>query len=198
ACGCDLTGSHHGNRFVRVSADQATSVAGVYAAGEITGIGGADLALAEGQIAGNLAAGGRRSDSELRSALRRRRVFRGFAARIEAAHGIRAGWPEWLTAETIVCRCEEVGYGSLCRSATGTRSQSLRAMKLASRAALGICQGRICGHNVEELLARAAPEGRLTDDTSTDRRPIAAPIRIGELATAHQTTHDPRLRKDTP
>jgi D-hydroxyproline dehydrogenase subunit alpha len=183
AAGCELTAS----RFVRVDEAQATSTPGVYAAGEITGIGGVDLALAEGQLAGHAAAGGRVSDAPVRVALRRREVFRGFAARIEAAHGIRSGWWDWLTDDTIVCRCEEVGYGRLCRSAAGTEAQSLRTLKLATRAGLGICQGRICGRSVEELLAASVPHGVLTDGSISDRRPIAAPLRLGELARLTQT-----------
>ena len=44
AAGCELTAE----RFVRVDNGQLTSVPGVYAAGEITGLGGADLAMTEG------------------------------------------------------------------------------------------------------------------------------------------------------
>ncbi|MEO9014625.1 MAG: FAD/NAD(P)-binding oxidoreductase, partial [Terrimesophilobacter sp.] len=186
AAGCELTPE----RFVRVDQTQQTTARGVYAAGEITGIGGVDLALAEGTIAGHAAAGGTVTDPALRSTLRRRRVFRGFAARIEAAHGIRSGWHDWLDDDTIVCRCEEVGYGALCATARATQSQSLRSLKLATRAGLGICQGRICGRTVEELLATQAPDGILTDGTMSDRRPIAVPIRLGELAVSPTTSHD--------
>lgn len=178
AAGCDLTPE----RFVRVDEAQRTTAENVFAAGEITGIGGVDLALAEGSIAGHAAAGGTSADVALRTQLRRRRVFRGFAARIEAAHGIRSGWREWLSNDTIVCRCEEVGYGQLCSTARATHSESLRSLKLATRAGLGICQGRVCGRTVEELLAAQTPGGALTDGTMSDRRPIAVPIRLGELA----------------
>src|SRR6218665_2833842 len=41
-------------------------------------------------------------------------VFTGFAAGMEAAHGIQPGWTAWLTVDTIVCRCEEVTYGRFC------------------------------------------------------------------------------------
>ena len=178
AAGCALTDT----RFVRVDPSQCTSVPGVYAAGEITGIGGVDLALAEGEIAGHAAAGGADTDRAMRSSVRRRRTFEGFAQRIEAAHGIRSGWTGWLTDDTMVCRCEEVDYGRLCRTAAHTGSQSLRSLKLSTRAGLGICQGRVCGRTVEELLAGCAAGGVLTDGTSADRRPIAVPIRLGELA----------------
>ena len=180
ATGCVLTPE----RFVRVDDQQLTSVSGVYAAGEVTGIGGVDLALAEGAIAGHSAAAGH---GELRGERRRRRVFTGFARRIEAAHGVRPGWPAWLTEETTVCRCEEVSFGELCAGVQQTESQSLRSLKLSTRAGLGICQGRMCGRSVEQLLAANAESGVLTDHTITDRRPIAVPIRIGELASPSTT-----------
>jgi len=174
AAGCALTES----RFVRVDTKQLTTTPGVFAAGEITGIGGVDLALAEGDLAGHHAAG---ATSPSARSTRRRRVFQGFAARIEAAHGIREGWPTWLTDSTIVCRCEEVDYGALCATAQSTASRSLRSLKLSTRAGLGICQGRVCGRSIETLLAGVTGRA-LGDATSTDRRPIASPIRIGELA----------------
>lgn len=169
-------------RFIEVDEDQRTSVDGVLAAGEITGIGGVDLALAEGAIAGHVAAGGRASDKKMRQHRARRRTFRQFASRIEAAHGIGENWSQWLTAETIVCRCEEVSFGRLSSVAEASQSTGLRPLKLLTRAGLGICQGRVCGRTVEELLAARVPGGRLIDDVSSDRRPIATPIRLGELA----------------
>lgn len=188
AAGCALTPE----RFVRVDDRQRSSVPGVFAAGEITGIGGVDLALAEGTIAGHAAAGGAAGNRELRRILRKRRTFQGFAARIEAAHGIRLGWPEMVTPDTVVCRCEEVTYGQLCETAESTGSRSLRALKLSTRAGLGICQGRICGRSVEELLACRAGGG-LVDGVSTDRRPISGTIRLGELAAAATPTDFYRL-----
>ncbi|MET4158684.1 FAD/NAD(P)-binding oxidoreductase [Agromyces sp. PvR057] len=191
AAGCELTPE----RFVRVDDGQATSVPGVYAAGEITGIGGVDAALAEGEIAGHVAAGGSRRDADLAAAVGARRTFTGFATRIEAAHGIRPGWTSWLEDETIVCRCEEVPYGRLRETREATCASGLRSMKLTTRAGLGICQGRVCGRTVEELIGGGAASagletaagGRLDRPTpaasvTTDRRPIASPLRIGELA----------------
>lgn len=182
AAGCELTLE----RFVKVDDHQRTSTHGVYAAGEITGIGGVDLALAEGELAGHSAAGGTEA---LPSALRRRRTFTGFARRIEAAHGIRSGWTSWLDDSTVICRCEEVALCAIRTSAQLTQSESLRSLKLSTRAGLGICQGRMCGRTVEELLGSFAPDGLLGDDASTDRRPIALPIRLGELASrSHHST----------
>jgi len=153
----------------------------VYAAGEITGVGGVDLALAEGTIAGHVAAGGRLDDSILRSSVARRATWRRFAVRLEAAHGIGEQWTEWLRDETIVCRCEEVTVARLRSVVRSTESRGLRSLKLTSRAGLGLCQGRVCGRTVESLVGAWVGEGGLADGVSTDRRPVALPVRLGEL-----------------
>ncbi|MFC0068414.1 FAD-dependent oxidoreductase, partial [Umezawaea endophytica] len=87
--GCDLV-----DGFVRVDAVGATSVRGVYAAGEITVTGGADLAAAEGEVAG--AAAARAPDPPI-AALRAIRRGRRFAAALAAAHPVPTGRHGWLT-----------------------------------------------------------------------------------------------------
>jgi NADPH-dependent 2,4-dienoyl-CoA reductase/sulfur reductase-like enzyme len=158
---------------VLVDAYGRTSVPGVFAAGEITGIGGADLARAEGTVAGTVAAGGTPTGAERRAQTAGAR----FAARLEAAHGIRPGWTGWLTDDTVVCRCEEVTAGRLRAIAAATGSRGLRSLKLSTRAGLGPCQGRVCGRTVEELVG-----GDRLDPGRTASRPTAAFIRLGELA----------------
>ncbi|GAB3165347.1 FAD/NAD(P)-binding oxidoreductase [Amycolatopsis stemonae] len=163
AAGCVLDGG-----FVRVDGDQRTSVPGVFAAGEITGIGGAALAAAEGAVAGTAAAGG----TPGRALRRERDHARSFARRLAAAHPIGAGWPGWLRDDTVVCRCEETTYGALTRVARDATNPGPHALKLGTRAGLGPCQGRMCGPAVAELCGGA----------ERHHRPIAQPIRLGELA----------------
>lgn len=175
AAGCRLTS----DRFVEVDDVQLTSVPGVFAAGEVTGIGGADLARAEGTIAGLTAACGSLDGPVGRRALRSRARLRRFAAVLEDAFGIRPGWTTWLDDDTPVCRCEETSCGALRRASDADPGAGLRSLKLMTRAGLGACQARTCGRNVEELLASW---GHATSDTVTDRRPLSSPIRLGELA----------------
>ncbi|MBX9391354.1 NAD(P)/FAD-dependent oxidoreductase [Streptomonospora nanhaiensis] len=172
AAGCAMA-----EGFVRVDAAQATSVPGVFAAGELTGIGGAALSAAEGEVAGAAAARlvGRDPRPPL-AALRRVRRGRRFAAALAAAHPVRPGWSTWLAEDTLVCRCEEVRAGELRAAARERGASAARPLKLVTRAGLGPCQGRVCGRNVAELLG----DPRLADGFA--RRPIAAPVRLGELA----------------
>lgn len=186
AVGCEISPA----RFVVVDGDQTTSVPGVFAAGEITGIGGVDAALAEGAVAGYRAGGGAVDDPDLSEQRMRRATFTRFGFRIEAAHGIRPGWSKWLREDTLICRCEEISYGRLCATAIETGSAGLRSLKLSTRATLGICQGRVCGRSVEELLGGTVVGG-LIDGVSSDRRPIVSPLRLGELASGQSAITSP-------
>jgi NADPH-dependent 2,4-dienoyl-CoA reductase/sulfur reductase-like enzyme len=171
AAGCALAPS----RFVVVDDAQTTSVPGVWAAGEITGVAGADAALAEGTVAGTAAAGGSTRTGAARAAGRAVSRARAFGARIESAHGVRSGWVSWLRDDTVVCRCEETSYGRVREVVELTGSRETRSVKLTSRAGLGPCQARMCGRTLEELLGDTAPPG-------VDRRPLVVPVRLGDLA----------------
>lgn len=135
--GCEIRSS-----AVMVDELQRTSVGGVYCAGEATGIAGRDAALVQGAIAG-LALCGRETEAgdlfaaRARHAAFARRVARDFALRDDVLH--------LADADTIVCRCEDVTYGSI---ATCT---SLREAKLVTRAGMGACQGRVCGPALRQI-----------------------------------------------
>jgi len=125
---------------------QATSVPGVYAAGEVTGVGGVELALLEGEIAGLVASGRVRDTGRL--VARRARAQRG-ADRLASTFAVRAEVRALATAGTIVCRCEDVPLGAL------DRSWSPRQAKLYTRAGMGACQGRVCGPALQTLFGWA-------------------------------------------
>jgi D-hydroxyproline dehydrogenase subunit alpha len=161
--------------FVAVDAAQGTSAPGVFAAGELTGIGGAELAASEGAVAGAAAAKfvGAAVEPPVR-AMAKVRSGRRFAAALNAAYPVRSGWHDWLRDDTIVCRCEEVTKRALFRAVDERDVGAVRSLKLVSGAGLGLCQGRVCGRNVAELAG--------VDATGFAKRPIASPIRLGELA----------------
>lgn len=136
---------------VQVNEVQETSLHGVYCAGEGTGIGGVDLALAEGTIAG-LAASGQSISSRHHS---QRHKWRGFAQRLHQAFGLRPELRHLCQADTIVCRCEDVTYGQL------EQHSDWRDAKLHTRCGMGACQGRICGNANRFLFSWEKDSGRL-------------------------------------
>jgi NADPH-dependent 2,4-dienoyl-CoA reductase/sulfur reductase-like enzyme len=79
-------GCRVGGAGVEVDEYQQTSVAGVYCAGEATGIGGLDLSLTEGEIAG-YAAGGR--PEAARKLFRARQSHGRFAAVLDETFALR-------------------------------------------------------------------------------------------------------------
>jgi NADPH-dependent 2,4-dienoyl-CoA reductase/sulfur reductase-like enzyme len=131
-----LLGCRIENESVEVDELQQTSVTGVYCAGEPTGIGGLELSLAEGQIAG-LAAAGRPERAQ--ALFHARAGLNRFAKVLNRVFSPRAELKSLPQPETVVCRCEDVTYGRL-RQHTGWR-----AAKLQTRCGMGPCQGRICG-----------------------------------------------------
>jgi D-hydroxyproline dehydrogenase subunit alpha len=127
---------------VVVDVRQATTVDGVYCAGEPTGIGGVQLSLVEGEIAGASAAG-TRAEPQL---VETRRALKDQARRLDAAFALRPELMRLASPETIVCRCEDVRLESL------DPRWSARQAKLYTRAGMGPCQGRICGAALEQIM----------------------------------------------
>jgi NADPH-dependent 2,4-dienoyl-CoA reductase/sulfur reductase-like enzyme len=131
ALGCQLD-----NEFVRVDAFQASSVPGVYCAGELTGIGGADAALVEGRMAGLAASG---HEDAAGSLMAPRESWRRFREALARTFALRAEVARLASAETLVCRCEDVRFDKLKNFA------GWRDAKLQTRCGMGTCQGRVCG-----------------------------------------------------
>ncbi|MBI5281215.1 MAG: NAD(P)/FAD-dependent oxidoreductase [Candidatus Solibacter usitatus] len=120
---------------VEVDEFQQTTVAGVYAAGELTGIGGVEKSLVEGEIAGLAAAG---AVDEARALFGRSRRARRFSAALNRAFALDGGLRALPRDETLVCRCEDVSHSRLKGLA------SWRQAKLHTRCGMGPCQGRVC------------------------------------------------------
>lgn len=138
ALGCALN-----DGFVRVNRLQATSVPDVFCAGEPTGIGGADCALVEGQIAGYAASG---QGAKAESLFSERAVWHQFRAALAEAFTLRPELKSLATDNTLVCRCEDVTLGRM------KRFGSWRAAKLQTRCGMGACQGRVCGAAAKVIL----------------------------------------------
>jgi NADPH-dependent 2,4-dienoyl-CoA reductase/sulfur reductase-like enzyme len=157
---------------VQADANQQTSVGGIYCAGEPLGIGGADCALVEGQIAGYAAAGAADKAATFHAAARRSNRFR---AALAEAFALRPEIKTLAAADTIVCRCEDVTKARL------DACSDWRSAKLHTRCGMGPCQGRICG----------GATGVLYGWQHYSVRPPVLPVRLSALAHMDQESVPP-------
>lgn len=163
---------------------RAEGVPGLFVAGELSGVGGAALAVVEGRVAGRVAAAesGGGSSSPTAAELRMMRHHRGFANTMHLAHPVPAGWQGRLRDDTIVCRCEEVRASELIAARDELAADEQRTQKGLTRAGMGWCQGRVCGYAVSCIAE--GPTVSLPSEASlvqSANRPLAQPIPLGEL-----------------
>lgn len=177
-----------GGWLVQADDSLRTGVEGIYAAGEVTGIGGAEKSLLEGRLAGlalleemgRLDAAGR---AEIARLTRRRRSLLSFArwfnrqSRFSAAS--RTNWVASLPDDLAICRCEEVSLGDIRRAlAAGWRTPA--GIKKATRCGMGVCQGSTCKGILQELVAAlgGGPPGEFPPPSV--RTPLR-PVELGML-----------------
>ncbi len=158
----ELLGCKVENACVQVDEFQQTTVPSVYSAGETTGIGGLELSLVEGEIAGLAASGAHDAARGLFPVRGRQRKF---AELLNRTFALRDELKSLAAPETIVCRCEDVTFERL------RAHDSWRAAKLQTRCGMGPCQGRVCGGAVEFLFGWRAESVR----------PPVLPVRVESL-----------------
>jgi NADPH-dependent 2,4-dienoyl-CoA reductase/sulfur reductase-like enzyme len=162
--GCAVV-TRHGSTALAVDAAQATSVPGIYAAGENTGVGGSDRALVQGAIAGHAAVGATAQADTLHPQLTR---WDDFAAALHHSFALTEALRRLAAPDTLVCRCEDVAHGALAHRHGWTDA------KLHTRCGMGACQGRVCGAAAQFLFGWTPPAPR----------PPLSPARIATLACA--------------
>lgn len=153
-----------------------SSVPGIYVAGEITGVAGAEIAAQEGCLAaiGCATAMGKISSKQAREAaiLPRRRLKKSgrFANLLS-----QLSWPgtkllDQLVSESAnLCKCEEVTVGAFVSMMNqNPHVGTANSAKLLSRTGMGLCQGRYCQHAVTRLMAchLGLPEAAIGSFTS--------------------------------
>ncbi len=187
ALGAETSIDADGSLVCVVDGQQATNIAGLYLAGEVTGVGGAVLAVAEGLVAGAAAATGETPSAGANRQIKRHRRFAGA---MHAAHPVPEKWDELLTDETIVCRCEEVNHGSIVAAREDLGATDARTMKSFTRTGMGWCQGKVCGFAVSCLSSKDSA-GTQSNGTQAShaslsaiaKRPVVAPLTLGEIST---------------
>jgi D-hydroxyproline dehydrogenase subunit alpha len=185
--GCATRWDEAGACWVGVSDEhQRSSLPNVLLAGEVTGIAGHKVAMAEGTIAGFTAAADlglvtADKHAALSAQARRKRArYQAFADYLKDNFRPRAAMYDAIEGDTIVCRCEEVTAEQIIRVSSEWQG-SLRAIKQCTRAGMGQCQGRICEHTVARMAARISGE-RLEEIGSDTPRPQIKPVSVDALS----------------
>jgi hypothetical protein len=163
-----------------------TDVAGTYALGDCTGLGGARAALAEGTLVGLCAAEGLGHKVDAALTLRREQAaamlarHRRFQRALWSLYAAPAYSARLATPETLICRCEEITFGQVEAALAETMSE-VGAVKRRTRLGMGRCQGRYCAPVLEALMAErcGTPRGEFTG--FAPRVPVK-PVSIEEVA----------------
>ena len=193
--GCRLADDEdRGGPIVVVDPWMRTTVDGVLAAGDGTGVDGSYVAIDEGRLAalgaamdlGALTPGA----AEAAAAPLRARIAtkRAFARALRRMHRIGPGVFELADAGTTVCRCEEVTWGRLGEAVES--SSDLSVVKGLTRAGMGLCQGRNCQRQVAALIAARHGMAIGAVELATPRLP-ARPVALHAIARAPED--DPGL-----
>jgi bacterioferritin-associated ferredoxin len=187
---CELEfDARRGGFFPRRNEEMETSCPGIYAVGDCAGIGGAEMAMIEGRIAGYSVAvklahmteqSALPATSREKIALRRERRF---AKLLGELFSPPAGLYTLAEPDTIICRCEQVTLGQI-REAITYGAQTVSDVKNLVRTGMGNCQGRTCGSIVAQILA--AKSGRTLEDVRYfNIRPPVHPVPL-EVVEEHK------------
>ncbi|MEA2726407.1 MAG: hypothetical protein QOF70_882, partial [Acetobacteraceae bacterium] len=154
-------------------AEGRTAIQGVFAIGDGAALAGARVARSRGRLAGLAAAReiglAARADHAAQTALARAEAFQ------QALWHLYAAPPITVANETIVCRCEEITAARL-RNEIASGLTSLPALKKATRAGMGRCQGRYCAATIAGMCP-SAPEPEAFAAPRAPLRPVpAAPL----------------------
>jgi thioredoxin reductase/bacterioferritin-associated ferredoxin len=165
----------------------ASSVEGIYIAGDAGGIAGADAAAASGHITASAVVKALTGTAVPSITLWRHRMKRmQYRALRPFLDQLYAPLAETLTPtdkDTIICRCEGLTQAEVM-AAIGLGVAGSNQLKAYCRAGMGRCQGRMCGLTIQALLA-AHHKTPIQDMSYYRIRPPVRPVTIAELAALH-------------
>jgi len=162
-----------------------TSVPGVWVAGDGAGVAGALAAELQGTLVGlavarQLGALDAGRWQALRKPLARRLARLGrFRAALDRLYRLRPGLVSLATADTLVCRCEELTRAEV-EAGIAAGGIDLRTLKVITRLGMGPCQGRMCWPAAARLVA--ARTGKSVEDAGPlSIRPPVRPVSLQSL-----------------
>jgi len=184
--GCSFVYDENQGGF-KVEKDQwgETSVPGIFAAGDGTGVTGSYSAIAQGALAGLKVAflHGNLNELQLRdlanSYIRELSNRNRFQKALNHMFDVRPGIYELADDQTIVCRCESVkksGIDSVIES-----TSDISVVKAYTRAGMGLCQGRNCQRQIAAMISKRHELPFSEIPFATPRFPFK-PVEIGLIA----------------
>lgn len=176
-----------GGWLARADEWMRSSQPGIYIAGEVTGVAGADVSQREGELAGLGIAMDSGSMTAAEADIRARPLRRELGSLYRFAKVLSTlSFPgeellgALMTSDSILCKCEEVTVGEARAVLEEPQlSGDLSAHKLLSRCGMGLCQGRYCQYQLRLLYGQH--QGATHAGGFQARFPVK-PVSIGSLA----------------
>ncbi|MDQ0167972.1 FAD-dependent oxidoreductase [Bacillus horti] len=178
----------NGGWLVEVNEEMQSSIPTIRVAGELNGVGGAELSEVEGRIAAlSLLKELSPQHYEQKKAwhqslIKERSSWMAFAEMLGKATDLTFDPLPLLKRkpETYVCRCEEVSYRSIEDTLQEhSHVSSMNAVKLMTRCGMGLCQGRYCERTLQEIASHQWGE-KAVGDSLTARFPVK-PVTIKQM-----------------
>jgi NADPH-dependent 2,4-dienoyl-CoA reductase/sulfur reductase-like enzyme len=176
-----------GGPIVQRDADCRTSIAEVFVVGDAGGLGGAQIAMSQGTLAGLAVARDLRKmpDTAAEQDARTARQILSRHVQFQAALWSLFRAPLLLDQladdDTPICRCEGVSKRTL--ATLMDTIGSIGAIKRQSRAGMGGCQGRYCATLMAEIVRRSTGMPVSETDLFAPRPPFR-PTPIGVIASS--------------
>jgi NADPH-dependent 2,4-dienoyl-CoA reductase/sulfur reductase-like enzyme len=185
--GCAIKYSKaRGGWFVEVSDAMMTTVGGIYAVGEATGIAGADKSFVEGRIAAwdilkkRSVVDRQTYESNAGPLMHRRSRQVRYGRFLNHLCRLQPGCYADIPDETVICRCEEITMGTI-RSQLDNNFTTMNGIKKATRSAMGNCQGRTCGPILFDILSAHSHRPPAEIGCTSARAPVKT-VTLGALA----------------
>ncbi len=165
-----------------VTVNMETSVNGIYAVGETTGIGGAEQSWIQGKITGMsileqlgcihpLQSRWGRFVKTRHQLYHRADECRSYGALLNRVCRVPAAAYGRIPDDTVICRCENITMQTI-KQAVQNGFTSWSSIKKATRCGMGRCQARICGPIIQKIIQAL---------TGTEPQIIGPPVSRGPV-----------------
>ncbi|MFD1031710.1 FAD-dependent oxidoreductase [Metaplanococcus flavidus] len=163
--GCHIERTAHGTRKVVINEQNETSIQGIFAAGELIRVGGAERSEAEGRLVGRNLGGTDQGieKQSLKKAMEKWNRFAEVLAEVEL-EAWRLTDFQTFEENLVLCKCENVTvqdiHNTLMQPSPPT---DLNSIKLQTRCGMGLCQGKYCEESLYRVACGTLSEPPLTD-----------------------------------